>query len=236
MSARSSSAMGPSLPQVNLLPPEVEAARGLARTKRWLAFVLVAAIIGAGGLVWLAIQAEEVADAELADQQAETERLNDEVARYSEVPIVLAALSRARDAREVGMSTEILWKSYLQAIAATAPAGVRIDSLLVQGATPMLGASAPTDALAAWSVKTVTFNAESTTLFDTEAWLRQLVTVPGFADPWFSQATLDEKDGVIYYTVSATVQVNEDAYSQRFAAETLAEAEAEDGTETGGDD
>jgi len=222
MSARAQAGMASLLPQVNLLPPEVKAARGLARVKRWLGFVILLVLLVAAGPVLLATMAQRTADAELAVHQQETERLVSEQARYAEVPVVLAALDRARTAREVGMSTEIVWRPYLYAIAATAPEGVRIETLRYQGITPMMLAAAPADALAAWSVGTITFTAQSTTTFDTEAWLRSLVTVPGFADPWFSTATLTSVAGdsgdAILYNVTATVQVNEQAFANRFPA------------------
>ena len=143
MSTRSQAAMAPLLPQVNLLPPEIRAARGLTRVKRWLALVVLLALLVAAGLVLLAMMAQQSADAELAVQQQETERLMSEQARYTEVPVVLGALDRARTAREVGMSTEILWRPYLNAIAATAPEGVRIENLRYQGSTPMVLPAAP---------------------------------------------------------------------------------------------
>lgn len=226
MSARAQEVMAPALPQVNLLPPEVKAARGLARLKKWLALVVLLALVVCAGIVLLAMLQQKDAEDDLGLQQAETERLMAEQARYAEVPAVLGALDRALAAREVGMSTEILWRPYLQAIAATTPEGVRIENLRVQGATPILLPSAPTDALSAWSVNTITFTAQSLVLPDTETWLRALATVPGFANPLFSQATLTETDGVVHYNVSATVQVNEQAYALRFSAEAAAAAEA----------
>src|SRR5665647_1688450 len=105
--------MAPLLPQVNLLPPEVKAARGLARLKKWLALVVLLALLVCAGIVLLAMLQQKDAEDDLGLQQAETERLMAEQARYAEVPAVLGALDRALAAREVGMSTEILWRPYL---------------------------------------------------------------------------------------------------------------------------
>jgi hypothetical protein len=104
---------------------------------------------------------------------------------------------------------------------------VRIENLRYDGVTPMVLPAGPADALSAWSVGTISFTAQSATLFDTEAWLRALTTVPGFADPWFSAATLTETEGAIYYAVTATVQVNEQAYALRFPAVLPGAEEAE---------
>lgn len=219
MSPRQQATAGPGLPQVNLLPPEVQAKRGLVRVKRWLGAAVVLSVLLAAGIVFRAGMAKDAADEELRVAQAETERLLAEQLEYSEVPIVQRNLETIKTARSLGMSTEILWPDYLSAIAATAPAGISIDTIGVSGATPILLATPPINPLQAPSVATVTFSAQSLTLPDTAGWLDGLETVPGFADGWFSTATITEEEGVALYTVSATVQIDERAYAERFAAE-----------------
>lgn len=108
---------------------------------------------------------------------------------------------------------------YYSAIAATAPPGVSIESIKVQSATPMVSAIGPTDALSALGISVITFSAQSSTVPDTEAWLRALEQVPGFSDPWFSQATLNEAGDVVAYNVAAAVIVVDDARLRRFSAE-----------------
>ena len=217
MSSRAQSHGAPALPQVNLLPPEVTAARGLARTKRWLVFFVLVSFIGAAGLVVQAILAQQDAAAELATHQQRTADLDAELLEYSEVPTVLGALEQAKIARQVGMSTEVLWRPYLEAIAATAPPEVRIETIEMSGATPMQLPAAPVGALAAPSIATITFTAQSLTVPDIEAWLISLESIPGFADPWISLAAVTEKDAVAFYNITATVQVNEQAFALRFA-------------------
>lgn len=219
MSPRKQVAAGPGLPQVNLIPPEIQSKRGLVRVKRWLGAFVVLSVLLAGGIVFRAAMAQDAADEELRVAEAETERLQAEQLKYAEVPTVLENLETIKTARSLGMSTEILWPGYLSAIAATAPAGVSIETIAVSGATPMVLAAAPISPLQAASVATVTFSAQSLTLPDTSAWLDGLETVPGFADGWFSTATITEEEGVAMYNVSATVQIDERAYAERFAAE-----------------
>lgn len=217
MSARAQSLGAPALPQVNLLPPEVTAARGLARIKRWLLFVVLAAILAAVGIVALAMIAEQDAQAELDRAEERAAELMAEQEQYAEVPLVLSAVDLAEQARRNGMSTEVLWLPYLRAIAATLPDGVRLETFQMLGATPMVLPTEPQGALAAPSVATITFTAQSETVPDTEQWLIDLATVPGFADAWFTTKTITERDDVEFYDVVATVQVNEQAYALRFA-------------------
>lgn len=202
--------------QVNLLPPEVEAKRALRHTKRWLAALFALALLVMAGVTVLGVLAQGDAEEELAFQRSETERLLLEQQQYAEVPLVLDQLQTLKDVREMGMSTEILWRERVAAIAATAPQGVSIDSITISAPGPMVGPALPANPLEAQSVASVAFTANSLTLPDTAAWLDALVAVPGYADPWFSTATIAEKEGVAYYSVTGTVQVSDAALAHRF--------------------
>jgi len=214
--ASAGTALSGTLPQVNLLPPEVRAARGLRATKRWLAISLIVTVIACIGVFGLALVSSAQADAELAEAQAETTRLQEAQAQYAEVPVVLAALASATDARTIGMSTDVQWKSYVDAIAAVLPANVSFDSMTLTAATPMIPAPAPIDPLQLPSVGQIQFEARTSVVPDTSAWIDSLNSVPGLRDAWVSSATVTEDESGIYYTVSATVQVSDAAYSHRF--------------------
>ncbi len=244
MMARAQAVQAPSLPQVNLLPPEVEAARGLARTKRWLALAVAVALVLSAGMVGKAVLDKNDADTRLRQAQDETQRLNGQKAEYAEVPLVLGALKRAQDAQALGMSTEVLWQPYLKAIAWSAPPGIRVESLRTVSATPMVLPTTPTDPLSALGVSTVTFSGQSETVPDTETWLRNLAQIPGFASAWFTQATRTEQDGKVFYNVAAVVLLTDQVYAHRYlsaaeqaAADAAAAAGAStDGSESGSDD
>ena len=229
MSAKQPAMQAPALPQVNLLPPEVKAARGLARTKRWLALAVVLALVVSAGMVGKTMLDQDAADEALAQAQARTAELQAEQARYAQVPLVLAAVDRAENARAIGMSTEVMWRQYFQALAWSAPPGVRIENLKIVSATPMVLPQAPADALSAQGVSAIAFTAQSATIIDTETWLRNLAQIPGFSDPWFSQAQLSEAGGAPIYNVTAAVILTADAYELRFSPEALAAAD-EDAT------
>lgn len=204
-------------PQVNLLPPEIHSKRGLVRVKRWLVFAVIIALALFGGVVALAMLTENAADAELAQQVNERERLLAEQQRYAEVPLVLGQLDRIQEARLLGMATDVVWPDYVLAIAATAPAGVSIENLKVAAVTPMAPTPTTASPLADPSIANVTFTANSLTLPDTATWLEGLESVTGLADAWFSDAAVTElPGGVAGYTVSASVQVDTKAFSNRF--------------------
>lgn len=205
-------------PQVNLLPPEIREARGLKAVKRVLALVLVFVVaLCAAGFV-LAYLDKGTASDDLAEAQAETARLQTEQQQYAEVPRVLGQLDTTKAARQLGMSTEVLWADYYGALAAVLPADVSFDSLAITQATPIAAAAPPSTPLQAPSIGQIAFTARSTTLPNTAQWVDALNSVPGFGDAWVSSASITE-DGetqTVYYNVSATVQVRDTAYALRF--------------------
>lgn len=207
----------PETPQVNLLPPEVVAARGIKVVKRWLGVAIVLALVVSAGVVALAWLGQQAADQLLVEEQAETARLQAEREKYVEVPLVLGEIDRVATARLFGMSTEVEISRYLDAIAATAPEDVAIDTVLVQIDGPTTAAGEPADPLASPRIGSITFHAESATVPDTAEWLDTLAAIPGFTDAWFTAASITEDaDGVSFYSVDATVSVDSDAYALRF--------------------
>lgn len=207
------------VPQVNLLPPEVVAARGLRVLKRWLGLLIVIVIAACAVGVGVSLMAERAAEDELAQAQAETAQLQAERQKYIEVPLVLGEIDRVSAARTFGMSTEVELARYLAAISATAPDGVAIDTLQVAVNPPTTEPGVATDPLAGPTVGQLVFEAQSLTVPDTANWVDALNAIPGLADAWFTAADITEVNGTVYYTVSATVQVTSDAYAQRFEKE-----------------
>lgn len=252
MSAKSSAAgvgLGaPALPQVNLLPPEIHAARSLGRTKRWLG-IGVLAVVGAIAVAYMwATFEDRNAKQELADAQRETEQLLTEQRSYAEVLDILAERNRVIVARGLSTSTEVLWSPYLDAIAEVSPDTVSITSLDYTGATPDTAAAGPADPLQGPSIGTLTFEARAATVPDMADWLDALEAVPGFADPWYTVAEHEAEEGeaevlwtelgavgigddvqdVTFYAITFTVQVTEDALSRRWETTEPTEAAAAD--------
>jgi len=205
-------------PQVNLLPAEIRAGRVLGRVKMWLAVVLVATIVLAiAGFVGSALVERSAAD-ELAAKQAEVQRLVAEQSKYNEVPQVKAQIASTESARRLGMSTEVLWKGYLGAIQAVTPAGVTIKNLTTELPTPVLPGSVSAAPLVSPSLGSISFVGQARTIPDLSAWMEALDGIPGLADATFATATLTDADGLVYYDIATTVQVNDIALASRFVA------------------
>lgn len=208
--------LGATLPQVNLLPPEVRVARGLRTTKRWLGISLVLVVVACVGVYGMSLLSAASAAGELVEAQDETLRLQNEQAKYAEVPQVLGALERTEQGITFGMSTDVEWKPYVDAVAAVLPPNVSIDSLMLTFATPMTAAAPASDPLQTAGVGQIQFTVRSAQMPDTAAWVDALNSVPGFADSWVSSATVTEDEGGAYFTVAGTVQVLDTALSHKF--------------------
>jgi Tfp pilus assembly protein PilN len=214
----SPSALQTTLPQVDLMPAEVRAARAFGRVKRSLVVGLVGVVVVVGCGVGAAAMHAASAKSDLAKVQSATAALVSQQAQYAEVPVVLDRLDKLTTARTQGLSTEIRWQPYIYAIFAVMPQGVQLGSIDIVGATPTVVPAAPADPLQASSIATITFTGRSKTVPDTAGWIDALNSIPGFQDAWVSavETKEDDQDGV-YYAVQSTVQVNTEAYANRFA-------------------
>lgn len=224
-------------PRVCLLPPEVLLQREQKAIRRRLGVGVLAAVavvvLAVGGTFALNVQAQAL----LLVEQSRTADLIVQQAEFAEVTRVQYHLDLTTAAQQVGASTEIDWKDYLQQVQASLPASVAIETVAIDAATPVSLFAQPTAALQGARMATVTFTAKSTVLPDVPAWLRSLAQLPGFADALPSAVTLDETTGV--YTASITMHVNDGAFSGRFAPEGAAAETAPDagtaGTNTDSD-
>lgn len=205
-------------PRVNLMPPEFFSSRAAGRLKRYLALGLVLVLALGGGAYLLASTRLTAQQEALADAEAETLRLTAQQQQYAEVPVVLGRLHQLEQARELGMSTETMWRQYLVSVFAVMPAGVKVASIRVTGATPMLAPAATTDPLQGESVTRVDFTGISDTLPDVAAWQDSLDSIPGFQDAWVNTVTVgeDEDDQTPRFEISASVQVTDEVYARRF--------------------
>lgn len=208
-------------PQVDLLPREVRAARKLAGLKRTLGLVLLVLVL-LSTLGWVyALSSLRSAKQELAEVQQETVELTAEQQQYAEVPRIKGQVAKIEDALRTSTATEVLWRPYLEALRATTPATVSYDTMQVTLVTDPT-ANASTDVLQGPSVGQISFTGRATTVPDVSAWMDAIRAIPGLADPWVSQVSVTDDEGITYYQVTGTVQVTAEAWSHRFepAAET----------------
>ncbi len=216
----------PALPQVNLLPSDIRAGRQLRSIRPWLGIAFLATILVAGLLVvWTTYQLKAAED-DLAETQDANQQLTAQQADYAEVPRVLGQLRDLDEVRLYGMSAETMWKPYIIAIAATAPAGLSIDQMAMTFASGTEATVAPTTATGSSEPMTIgqmTFEAKSLTLPDTVTWMNGIDAIPGLANAWVESAEIADENGVIHYTVSGHVDVTADSLALRFLVDAVGE-------------
>lgn len=204
-------------PRVDLMPPEIykERAEKVARRRLILGVlgVLVVTLAGSAGATAMSLGAQ----VQLAFEQSRTPGIVAEQAKYVEVRTVQGQVDQVKAAQQVGVSTEIDWKKYLEGVQAILPPSVAIQSVAITSASPLAIYAQPTAPLQGPRVATVTFEATSLVLPEVPAWLTSLATLPGFADALPGSVTLDEASKE--YKVNITMHVNDAAYAKRFALE-----------------
>jgi len=203
-------------PQVNLLPSEIAAARGLQSVKRWAvlgvaASALVVGVVYAASAVQLGQAQDDLTAAEFRTTQIEAE-----MAQYADVPLVRGELQQVQQARALATSTEVLWRPQLDALRAALPADASIVTLQVTGATPVASALPPNDPLQPQSLGLLAFTATTPTIPDSAAWVDALGAVPGLVDPRVQSIVQETTEGSAGYIVTGTVQYDETALSGRF--------------------
>lgn len=199
----------PELPQVDLLPPEIRAGRGLAVVKRWLVIGLLATLVLAALVYGWAFLQRQSAEDHLAEAQDTATRQIKEKATYSEVTDVIKGISDTRTAIAFGSMTTVRWSPYLDAIAAVLPQDVVIETFTIaQGSptSPFVDAADPLNTQL--GIGSIRFTSRSATLPVASEWLDALESIPGFVDPSLQSSLMEEEDGTSYYSVSSTIQVD----------------------------
>ena len=217
-------------PRIDFLPPEVKSGNVARRTRRSLtALVLIVVVACAAGYVFattLAVQSQ----VKLAEEQAHTQQLLAEQAKYSEVRTVTSATAAVEDARIVGSATEIVWADYLSELQASLPAGATIESFTVDSQAafePVADVSVP---LQRPRIATIAFTVRVPSLPVVDALLVSLRELDGYAGA--AVTTIGLEDGT--YLANGVLLVNSDALEKRFFDEP--DSEAAEGSDSSSDD
>lgn len=202
-------------PRVDLLPPEVSARRAATARRRSLVFgvvgVAAATVLAIVGAFAYSVQANVA----LALEQQRTTQLLGEQAKFTGVRGMQDQISLIQAAQEVGGSTEVDWKAYLEKIQATLPGAVGIQTVQIDAASPLAVYAQSTTPLEGPRVATIAFTATTDSFPQMPQWLSALESLPAYVDATPDSATRDEGNGT--YTVSITMHVSAEIYDGRFA-------------------
>jgi type IV pilus assembly protein PilN len=208
------------LPQVNLLPPEIEQERRFRRTQ----FVLGAAVVaslGVVGVLFLAASNQvSSAQGDLADSKRETTKLEARANEYSQVPLVYAQVEAARAQLELAMGKEIRWSFYLNDLSLKIPSSVWLTTMTVTPNEAVALAPAPVAGSAAGylvpGVGAVAFDGHALKHNDVAAWLDSLAKQKGYTQPYFTESVKEKIGSREVVRFKSQVTVTEDALSKRY--------------------
>ncbi|WP_168626193.1 MULTISPECIES: hypothetical protein [unclassified Cryobacterium] len=217
------------VPRADLLPREVRQAVRDRRRNRYLVYGVIAAIgVAAVGSVY-AFGQSLASQTALVIEQARTDELVSEQAKYSLARETAGQIDDIVKAQRQGAATEIDWKAYFAEIETTLPEGVTVVSVVIDSISPVEELPVQDIPLQQGWVASVTIGVVGETVPDIEAWLNRLAGVTAYAGV-APPVEVSENGGG--YAVSVKLLVNSDAYALRFedakAPEKSKDAEVEE--------
>jgi Tfp pilus assembly protein PilN len=217
----------PSMPRVNLMPPEIAEAARFRRFQLAMGGAVVAAVVVVGALYVHAHSGVKAANDQLASARTQQTALQTQLTSLNGVQNVYAQVAAKQTMLSQAMGQEVKWSSYLTDLSLKVPDEVWLTAVSATetntgfsaspvGSTPPAATGTP--GLATPGIGTLTFAGTAFSHDDVATWLDVLARERGFADPYFTNST-ETAVGPKTLTnfVSSTV-LTDDAKSGRFAA------------------
>lgn len=194
------------VPRVDLLPPELKAAREWRRARnKAVLLVLGAALVvlaasGAAGW-WAALNGDQRTAA-----QARTTQLLAEQSEFVEVNQVQGAIAATERALAQASAGDVIWGELLTDLQGALPAGARITTVTIESSSPMQELAPPIDPLRTSRIASVTFSAVTTSVPDVVTWTRAVLDVPGVVYAAPRSTVADETASA--FTVEMSVDIS----------------------------
>lgn len=202
--------------RVDLLPPEIKAAKGAAAVRRRLALGLVGVIVVCAlGYSVVTIGAVTAAG-QLESERSETTRLIAEQGQYSEASTLAGRVAGITAALMTASSTEIDWASYVEALVRIAPTGTRV-AVAVDSSSPVEAIAQPLLPLEKARTANVVITLESKSLSSSAEYLERLKALVGYEDATANSVSYDAEKG---YVTVLTLHINKEALRNRFLEDT----------------
>ncbi|WP_084101409.1 hypothetical protein [Demequina sp. NBRC 110051] len=207
----------PHVPQVNLLPPEVEAKRSAARTRVKLLIALILFVVLIAAAWFFARSLRVAAEDELGAEQVRTTELQAELASYSYLNVLADVYDNSVAARAYVGATDIEWASQLTALTGALPDDVAWDTIQVTQSSPSSGSITAPTVFTNLGVGTVTFAGTSAEPIIMADYIEAVDALPGYADTWIDAQQIVEADGSVSWSYSGSTTVTINALSGRIA-------------------
>lgn len=203
----------PTLPRVNLLPPEIGERVRFRRIQYGLGGGVLAAVGLVAALLVLAAGGVAEANREVETATATGKTLQGEKDKYRDVEAVYAQAAAAQGMLVQAMGEEIKFSSQLYDLGLTVPGNVWLTTAAFKQAAspPAAGSTVP-------SVGTVTFSGVGFKHDDVATWLDALGKQPYYSNPYFTKSTAALIGTRKTVTFSSSVTLNAKALSGDYTA------------------
>lgn len=212
------------LPRVNLLPPEIEEAAKLAKTKKSLVAVIIAVLaLLVLGFFWANSKVSS-AQQGLDAAQAEGQTLAAQQAQYAQVPAVDAQLATAALNLQTAMAPEVRVSFIMNDLSLTIPSGVRLSSMTIGiGPNDPAVLAATTAATAAGQpapdlAGSLSYSGVSRSYDAVAAWLNSFNSQAAYTAPYLNTATENAEGTTVdtTYNFTSSAELTGEAKSDRY--------------------
>ncbi|HTL24582.1 MAG TPA: PilN domain-containing protein [Mycobacteriales bacterium] len=212
-------AMGkPTLPRVNLLPPEIAQKRAFRRVQLGMGAAVLASVAVVGGLYVSAAHGVTTAQSDLDAARTQQTALQHQLSSYAGVTAIYNAADAAQAQLTVAMGDEVRYSQLLNDLSLAIPGNVWLNNLSFTQGGPALTAAAPgavtTTGVA--PIGTATFQGVAFSHDDVATWLEALGRLKTYANPYFSSSTEALIGARPVVNFSSTVDVTPTAQSHRY--------------------
>jgi Tfp pilus assembly protein PilN len=226
--------------KINLLPPEIYERQRVRRQTGLVIVVGVLLLAALGGFWFLQVLRENAVREDIAAQEAENARLQQEINELQEIGQLQAEIDATRDLLNTLLADRVLWSGVLRDISLVIPGQVWLNGLTGQVGAPAAGTATtttgtPTTTAAPTTTTTTTttgsapgqaaagpalvgqisFNGFSFTHPDVALWLSRLEDVRGFVNPWLQTSTDTVIGTQTVEAFTSSVDLSEQALARR---------------------
>ena len=209
----------PTLPRVNLLPPEIHEAARFRRFQLAMVGAGVGAVAVVAALAFNAHSGVNSAKADLATANNQHAALQTQVNGLQSVADVYSQVAAKKAMLSHAMGPEIRWSFYLTDLSLKIPQNVWLTNLT---ATEQATGAAPTTAAASLvpaGIGSITVTGQAFSHDDVATWLDAIAKERGFTNAYFSNSTKQAPTGdKSLVTFSSSVSLTQAALSGRYTA------------------
>jgi type IV pilus assembly protein PilN len=181
----------PTLPRVNLLPPEIAEARQLRNIRVAAGGAVAATAVLVGVFYWHSHGGIATAQQTLDAANANTAKLQTQLKSYQNVTAVQAEVASAKSTLASAVGSQVLWSRYMQDMSVSLAGNYWFNSVIMSSNTTSTGgaAAASTPFSDPSAIGSITLNGTAVSHFDVADLLRDLAKEKGLSHPVANNST-----------------------------------------------